>query len=141
MRLFTFRKDMQDACKAIREELEDHLDAINENSRDVADVRELLGNLDEKLEKINSRVDELYLLLGADSELSVRERAVQQFLQTSRTITEIAVFIQDSVPAAEHLLRCLYFKGVQVYQVKEGAAVLFTTNKESVKHISLNNYL
>jgi hypothetical protein len=140
MDVFGYKKHVAEACNAIREELDDHLSAINENSRDVADVRELVGALDEKLEKLSARIDELYLLLGAEQSLTQTELALQTFLQTPRTIEEIAGFCQDSTAAADRLLRCLHFKGVHVYSTVDHDVTVFTTNRESVKHISLNNY-
>jgi hypothetical protein len=134
------KKQLAEACAAIRDELDDHRSAINDNGRDIAETRELIGILDEKIEKVNSRIDELFLLMGAEQSLTPRELALQQFLQTARTLDEVAAFWNDSVAATEHALRCLYFKGVHVYQVVENGVTVFTTNKASVKHVSLNNY-
>jgi hypothetical protein len=134
------KEQLQDACGAIRDELDDHRHAINDNSRDISEVRELIGAVDDKLEKLNSRIDELYLLLGADQVLTPREAAIQAYLQGAHTIEDIAAFCNESMGAVEHLLRCLHFKGIHIYQVAENGQTLFTTNKASVKHVSLNNY-
>lgn len=140
MDLFGLRKALQAECSSVREELDDHLEAINENARDAAEVREVLGSLDDKIEKLSARIDELYLLLGAEATLSEREAQLQQFLRTSRSLEEVAAFCRDSVAAAERSLRTLHFKGVHVYTVVENGVSSFTTSPPAIKHISLNNY-
>lgn len=140
MDLFGLRKALQAQCSNLREELDDHLDAINENARDTADVREVLGTFDEKIEKLGARIDELYLLLGAEATLSEKEIALQHFLQTARSLDDIAGFCKDSVAAAERMLRALHFKGVHIYGSVENGVSLFTANPAAKQHISLSNY-
>ena len=140
MAFWHVRKDLHSACSAIREELDDHLDAINANSRDAADVREALHVLDDKVEKLASRIDEIYLLLGAESKLSERECALQAFLQKPRTLDEVAAFCSESVACAERLLRTLHLKGLSVHSTPVYGVQHFTTNPESLKHMSLGHY-
>ncbi len=135
----TVRRELRETTSQIREELDDHREAINEGVRDNAEVRDALGELDERLEKLASRVDELFLLLGAEQSLTPQEAALQAFLQVPRSMHDVAAFIGEGMPRAERLVRSLYLKGVQVYPAGHGSA-LITTNGAIQKHIALDNY-
>ncbi len=132
------RKELEAVCGGVREELDDHLQAINESSRDIGEVRELLSVLDEKLEKVNARIDELYLLLGAEP--TPAESALQAFLQLPRTHEEVLIFTGQSPAVVEHLLRCLHFRGVQVHISELRGQRVLCANKDAVKHVQLHNY-
>ena len=127
-------------CANIREELDDHLEAINSNSRDVADVHETLSGLDEKLEKLSTRIDELYMLLGAEVQLTSKEAVLQAFLQAPRTMDEMAAFADETIAGVEHCLRMLLVKGVAVHKFEERGTQLFTTNLASRNQLPLNSY-
>lgn len=135
-----FFSQWRNACTSLREELDDHLDAINANSRDLADVHEVVAGLDEKIEKLSTKIDELYLLLGAEQELTAKEAALQAFLQTPRTVHALAAFSCDSEASMEHALRVLLLKGVFVQQFMDDGELFFTANSASKNHITLNNY-
>lgn len=126
--------------RALREELDEHLDAINEGYRDVADVRDNVALLDEKIEKLAARLDELYLLLGADAAFNATENRLLEFLQTPRSIAAVASVIGDTEACAARVLRSLHLKGARVYVVTHGVETLFTLNKESTLNLSLDSY-
>jgi hypothetical protein len=129
---------MHATCNAIREELDDHREAINEGIRDNAEVRDALGELDERVEKLASRIDELFLLLGAEQTLTPQEAALQAFLQTPRTMASVASFLDESPARAERLVRSLFLKGVGVAPVGNGAFI--TTNLGLQKNTPLDSY-
>ncbi len=45
-----------------KEEFEDHLDAINQNTNEIQSNYEFLCNLDSKINKLNERIDELFMM-------------------------------------------------------------------------------
>ncbi len=65
-------KDMQSSVKkafeSIREELNVHLDTINQNT-EVQSIYDYLSELDSKIEKLNERIDELQMFVNPDSEV------------------------------------------------------------------------
>ncbi|MEM4756338.1 MAG: hypothetical protein QW594_04360, partial [Candidatus Woesearchaeota archaeon] len=58
------KKKLKQAFSLIKEELQEHLDAINENTNEIQYVHEQVELVKEKIEKLTSRLDELELLLG-----------------------------------------------------------------------------
>ena len=64
-----FNKDeVKYVLTSVREELDDHLTAINENSTEIQANFEYLQELDNKIEKLKERIDEIYnLIKGPES--------------------------------------------------------------------------
>jgi len=56
--------NVKSAFKTIREEFEDHLDAINENTNEIQANYEHMCELESKVEKVNARLDEIQLMLN-----------------------------------------------------------------------------
>jgi hypothetical protein len=56
-------QNVPDTLKLIKEQLDEHLDAINENSNEIEGNYEFLCELDQKIEKLNSRIDELFCMM------------------------------------------------------------------------------
>lgn len=54
---------IKEDVQSIQEQLDDHLTAINENSNEIEGNYEFLCELEEKIEKLNSRIDELFCLV------------------------------------------------------------------------------
>jgi len=79
-------KDMQISVKkafeSIREELNVHLDTINQNTSEVQSIYDYLGELDSKIEKLSERIDEMQMFINPgydtkfDVELTHREQEV-----------------------------------------------------------------
>ncbi len=55
--------DLKEAFKQIREEFDEHLDAINANTNEVQTNYEFLCRLEAKIDKLNERLDELQILM------------------------------------------------------------------------------
>ena len=138
--LFTrkLRDELHTTCDSIREELDDHREAINEQSRDVLEVRDVLSEFDEKIEKLSGRIDELYLLLGADTALSEREKTLVALLHTPHSIAAVGAFLGVSEAGVGRALRVLDLKGVTVTQLTDGSV---TTNAAIKNNTSLQRYL
>jgi len=139
MALFTrkLRDELHSTCDSIRDELDDHREAINEQARDSAEIRDVLSDFDEKIEKLGSRIDELYLLLGADTALSEREKSLVALLQAPHTVDDVAAFLGVSEAGVDRALRVLTLKGVFVAQLPTG---LVTTNAALKNNVSLQSY-
>jgi len=90
-------KDMQISVKkafeSIRDELNVHLDTINQNTSEVQSIYDYLGELDSKIEKLSERIDEMQMFINPsydtkfDVELTHREQEVFLVLyaETNRT--------------------------------------------------------
>jgi predicted ArsR family transcriptional regulator len=141
--LFTrkLRDELHSTCDSIREELDDHREAINEQSRDVLEVRDVLSEFDEKIEKLSGRIDELYLLLGADTAVTAREQALVVFLQTPRSFDDVAAWLAVSPAGVDRVLHVLTLKGVAVHQYAHEGIVVVTTNSALKGMHSLQSYL
>ncbi len=135
----TVRRELRETCATLRDELDDHREAINESMSDNAEVRDILSSMDERIEKLASRVDELFLLMGAEQGLTQSEAALQAFLQTPRSMHDVAAFLGEGLPRAERTVRTLFLKGIQLYSAGPNGA-LITTNVAVQKHIALDNY-
>ncbi len=72
-------KNIRHAFSKIKEEMEDHLQAINENSSETQSVYDYIAEVEEKIDKLNERIDTLHLMfrsLRPDYELSKKEKKV-----------------------------------------------------------------
>ena len=54
---------IRQAFSSVKDEFEDHLIAINENTDECKVLTQSLNDLDQKVERLNARVDELQLLM------------------------------------------------------------------------------
>lgn len=62
-RLLLLDKKLQASFSRVKGELEDHLDTINENTNETQSIYEYACELDEKIEKLSSRVDEVHMMV------------------------------------------------------------------------------
>ncbi len=58
----------------IRHEFEEHLQAINENTNEIAANYEYICELESKLDKLSERLDQIQMYLEADSGIAVSKR-------------------------------------------------------------------
>ena len=58
-----FQEKVESALSSVKEELDDHLSAINENSSEIHANFEYLQMLDNKIDKLKDRIDEIHLLV------------------------------------------------------------------------------
>lgn len=85
-------KEMEDKVRnsfaSIREEMEDHLDAINENTNEIQSNYETVCDLDNKINKLSEKIDQMSLM--------IKQLASQTTMAKSRyflTYDEQKVFI------------------------------------------------
>lgn len=60
--------DVKEILKQVREEFDEHLDAINDNTNEIQTNYEFLCRLEAKVEKLNERLDEIQILLNPNHE-------------------------------------------------------------------------
>ena len=75
---------LQNGLESVRDELDDHRETINDTTGEVETVYEFLSELDSKLDRVQSMVEELHLLVKgtpkqvAITPLTAREKSVCQ---------------------------------------------------------------
>ena len=62
----------QNKINSLRDELDDHLDAINRNSNEIQTNYEIICDLDSKVQKLNEKIDRIQMLLE-DKEVEKEE--------------------------------------------------------------------
>ncbi len=84
------KKDLKKNLTSVRNEFEDHLESINENTNEIQSNYEFLCELDNKIEKLNERIDKIQFLLEGKKEsnyevmpLTRREQEIFVVLYTS----------------------------------------------------------
>ncbi len=116
------------ALKNVREELDDHLDTINQATEEVQSSQEYLNRLDEKVDKLSEQVEQIMLFLkGSDLknmpekkefELLDREKDVFLVLYTAGekplTYAEIAEGVRESEFLVSGYVTSLIQKGIPV---------------------------
>ena len=65
-----FNKNLNHILSAVREELDDHRESINENTTEIQTSHEFLAQLNDKFDKLAARLDELTLLVKGRTEKS-----------------------------------------------------------------------
>lgn len=76
------QKGIKKAFTAVKEEMNVHLETINQNSSEIQSIYEVLSELDGKIEKLNERIDQLQMSVDPDEdnffpvELTMREQEV-----------------------------------------------------------------
>lgn len=75
----------------IRQEFEEHLQAINENTNEIAANYEYTCELESKLDKLNERVDQIQMCLESNSGIAVAR--IQDFEVKQLTRMEQQVFL------------------------------------------------
>ncbi len=114
----------------IRKELDDHLNALNENTNEVQANYEFLLELNSKIQKLNERLDEMQLLLDPKikkdepvyvSPLTKREQEVFLALFSTEsslsTYKDVARSVGLSETMVENYVTNLIMKGVPIIKV------------------------
>lgn len=80
----SFSADVQKLLKVFREELDEHRECINENSQELEYNFSYLREIDEKLEKLNARIDELFLLVSGKT--TAEEPKIRPLTKTEKDV-------------------------------------------------------
>lgn len=85
-------KQLHDAFSQIKEEFEDHLTAINENTNEIQANYELLCSIDQKLNKISERLDKTELFLQKHG-LKIEEKEEFKPVRLSKREQEVFLIL------------------------------------------------
>ncbi len=123
-------KNVRQAFAKIKEEFEEHLTAINENTDELNFLHNHLGELDEKIEKLNARMDTIHMMFQqlimqtrVSVELSLQEQRIFTllYLHPYLSMTELAGKTALSSEEVEEQLTSLSDKGIPfVKKTKDG---------------------
>jgi len=95
-----FRQECSAVLECMREELDDHRLAINENTDELAATSEFLNGLNRKLDRIAERVDELTLLVKGVKEESKFE--LQPLSGKEKEVFHALYVMTESQPYASY---------------------------------------
>ena len=94
--------DLDNAFSEIREELEDHLDTINENTNEIQANHEYLSELNRKVDKLSERIDTFQMFLkgltSADSKIREAEPIKIQALTDQEKRIFLLLYTSGEVP-------------------------------------------
>ena len=133
---------LKDAFNVVREELDDHREAINQSTNEIQTNYEYLCKLDSKIEKLGERIDELTMFIkqlkGQEqkkfivSRLTRKEQEVFLFVYMNEEITYKE--IGRRLALTEELVRCyignLTEKGVPILKKRIGEEELITLDQD-----------
>jgi ABC-type transporter Mla subunit MlaD len=127
--------ELREELDAVREELDEHLDALNQNTAEIASTHEYVSELDVKLEKLIERVDALQALILSQTpatktalRLTGKEEDVLQVLTTTHEPLSSAAIGRRcglTPDLAAQTLYCLKQKGVKVLATSLGEETLY----------------
>ena len=113
-------KTVRCAFLAVREEMDDHRDAINANTNELQQNYEYMMQIESKIEKLSERIDEIFLMMQGGAKrimLSKEEQSVFLHLYTLEdfgNIDDIAKKLCMTVSAVDECIRGMVSKGVDL---------------------------
>ena len=120
----------------VKDELDDHLEAINSNTAEVQSLYDYLSVIEQRIDKLSDRLDEFLLPV---SNLSLREQELFLFLYTASkpfSARELASSLGLSVPVVHSLISSLRSKDIPVLNVKDdnGFSFVLTSPEQKKNH-------
>lgn len=82
----SLKDELNMAFSSVKDELDDHLTAVNENSTEIQTNFEYLQKLDDKIERLRERIDELFCLIQPENE---EKKPIFTFKKLNRREKEI----------------------------------------------------
>lgn len=161
-------KRLKSSFLKIKGELKDHLEAINDNSREIQDNYEQICEIENKIEKLNEKVDEMCLFLNrsfnyggssprnldnrCDIELCQKEKEIFLVLYTTEEgkpvyYSDIAEKIGISENLAREYVLSMVTKGIPINKIVRNSKVILYLDsnfrQEQAKHnlLKLNESL
>ena len=136
--LLSLDNKLRDTFSKVKEEFDEHLLSINDNTEEVKNFQEYLCELDEKMDKLNARIDHIHIALKQmasekkEIALTIGEQKMFLMLYTFEngflSLEDIAVRAQLSADDVRAIISSLLDKGVSlVREVAEGK-VFFKLN-------------
>lgn len=132
---FSFKSNVSEELKKSREELDDHLQAINENTNEIQGNYEYLCELDSKIEKYTQKLENMQIQMErmAQDNMSVMNsggvsltRMEQELFLTlytaeSMTMSEIAINMKMSDTLVRKAVANLIRKGIPIVRDLKGS--------------------
>lgn len=115
--LRAIKQQIKNSFVKVKEESEDHLQAINENTNEIQNNYEMICRLESKIDKLSERLDELYLLNGVNKpSLSASKYHNQEFEKLSKSELEVfmVLYTQNSSLCSSNLGRFLGIPSIMV---------------------------
>jgi hypothetical protein len=131
----TLLESLKAAFKKVKQELDDHLSTINENTADIQELNETILNVEHKIDKLAERLDELELLMNPkfkldNVELNRKEQEVfaALFIGKGLSLTQLSKVLGITVDAANMYLFNLISKGVPIQKEMVGNVLVFSVD-------------
>lgn len=87
---------IQSVMQALREELDDHRDAINENTNEIQANFEHIRSVEEKLDKLQARLEELFLIVTGRS--SGQKEGIKPLTRREQEVFQALYVVGEGVP-------------------------------------------
>ncbi len=92
----TAAEAVQSILEGLREELDDHRSAINENTNELQANHEYIHSVEEKLDKLHARIEELFLLATGKSDEQKIE--IQPLTKREQDVFQALYVVGEGVP-------------------------------------------
>ncbi len=123
-------KGITDAFAKVKEEFNEHLDSINQNSSEIDVLHAKHSLLAEKIDKIDERLEHIELLLNLKKKdysylkqihLSFREKDLfnKLYTQPSLLCSALAVELSCDAPFVDQMITALMSKGIPIIRKQE----------------------
>lgn len=150
-----FRQELSVVLSCMREELDDHRLAVNENTDELAATNGFLNELSRKLDKLVERVDELTLHVRGRKE--EKKFQIEPLTNKEKEVFQALYVLTESQPYAsyEHVARktmlakgvvmdlvtCMIQKGVPIVKKLDGTTVFLKLDQEFRQLQAKNNVI
>ncbi len=115
-------KRLREAFSKLKEEMNDHLDAINENTNEIGSTNEYMAQLEEMINKLNERLDDVEMKV---SELSGKKISIAEDYKN--------IVLN---PKEEEIFFILYSRTGDLIDSKEISRTLGITEESARKYIA-----
>jgi len=156
-KLKEIENSVKSAFKAVKEEMEDHLTSINENTEELQEHSSHIDELESKFEKLQERFDEIHMMLSrmtkqGDLSLSETEKNVFMVLysieQTPLSYTDISMRTGLTELAVKAHIFSMINKGIPILERQIDGQSFFRLDKkfkelqakENVLKIDMDNF-
>lgn len=148
LRVVKDSNDIADELKfvlsSIKEQFDDHIVSINENTNEIQSNYEFLCEIDSRIEKLNERIDKIELMFNGTSQkseyhvrdLTLREQEVFLVLYTSDeplTYVDLSRKTALSASLVQSYLINIIAKGVPIVKRYVGNVVYLSLDREFIK--------
>jgi predicted transcriptional regulator len=140
---------LKEAFSRIKEELDSHLETINQNTNEISANYEYMLDLEKKIDKLNERIEELQLAIShlrgekiraqdilesnKKDELSTREKEIILLLSSfdALTISEIAKKLGLTDELIRKCISEMVLKGIPLVKFYRGNLLYISMDKKS----------